>query len=431
MRVGLDREEAAIDCIDRGQLPCARAQSRQVVDVMRRALVGQRQQSFAFVGSFPPARPAPARAAVDLPPARPEHAGLVDRHSTAVDQRCVQLGQHAVGIGFVDHETQVEVVRRLRDQVHALLSEHRPDVGELVQHRAHAAPDQGDCRARRDDLDPADLRKVLRQAREHVGIDQVFVRIERNRHVGFRRADHVDRQAVPTEALEHVGEEADLLPHPHRFHRHQHDAVATTDRLDAGHGGDAGIDAGAGLVGPRGIEDRHRHAGVAAGADRARMQYLGAGTGDFLRLGVVEPRQQARIGDLARIGAEHAGHVSPYLDALGTEQGTEVRRGRVRTTTPEDRGAAIAMPGDEPLGDDDRSGLTRESRLPVGVSIALAVHRKAVRPVALVGHRQRIQPLARIAPAGIESLRREIGRAERRRHQLALREHLRLPVVCA
>src|SRR3546814_1094025 len=67
----------------------------------------------------------------DLVPARPEHARVAHRHRLAFDQLGVQHRQQAVGIGLVDHEGQVEVVGRLRDQVHALLAERGPHVRQL------------------------------------------------------------------------------------------------------------------------------------------------------------------------------------------------------------------------------------------------------------------------------------------------------------
>ena len=65
--------------------------------------------------------------------------------------------------------------------------------------------------------------------------------------------------------------------------------------LTPGHRRRAGVDARARQVRALGVEDRHRHAGIAARRDRARVQHLGAGGGDFLRLGVVQPGEQARV----------------------------------------------------------------------------------------------------------------------------------------
>ena len=340
----------------------------------------------------------------------------------------MQPVQQAVGRGLVDHEGQVEVVRRLRDQVHPLAPEHLPHRGQLVQQRAHAAPDQGHRRARHDHLDPAHLRQVLRQTRKHVGAHQVLRGIQRHGDVGLGRADQVHRQAMALEGLEHVGQEADLLPHADALHRHQHDAVAAADRLDPGHRGHAALDPGARQLRAAGVEDAHRHAAVAAGLDRARVQDLGAGGGDFLRLGVVQPGQQARIRHVARVGAEHAGHVGPDLDAAGAEQRTEVRGRSIRTAAAEDRGAAIGMAGDEALGQQQLRRLRGETHAQGGIRIEAAVDRQPLRPVAGIGQRDRIQPVARVAPAEIQALPAQVGGTDRGRQQLALRQHLGLPV---
>ena len=88
---------------------------------------------------------------------------------------------------------------------------------------------------------------------------------------------------------------------------------------------------------------------VAARRDRARVQHLGAGGGDFLRFGVVQAREQARVGHFARVRAEHAGDVGPDLDALRAEQRAEVRGRRIGAAAAEDRGAAVGVAGDEAL----------------------------------------------------------------------------------
>ena len=274
-------------------------------------------------------------AGVQCAPARAEHRGFVDRHRAGRDQQRVQARHHGVGTilveqCFIDHKREIQVVRRLRDQVHALAPELSPDVAEFVQQRAHAATDQGDCRAGRNDLDAADFGKVRAQGFEHVRIDQVVGRIERDGDVGLRRADQVHRQAMALETLEGVGEETDLLPHADGFHRHQHDAAPRADRLDAGHGRRVARDRGPVHRRMHGVEDADWHIRVAAWMDAARVQHLRAGGRDFLRLLEVQPREQARVGNFARIRAEHAGHVGPDLHALRTEQRAEIRRGRIR-----------------------------------------------------------------------------------------------------
>ena len=428
MRVGLDREETPVDRRDARQCAGAGAHHVQVVDVARCARLRQRQQVPARSGCAPPAHAAMAHGPVDLAPTGSEHAGLVGRHGTAVDQGLVQQRQHALGIGLVDHEGQVEVVGRLRDQVHAFAAEHGPDIGQLVQQRAHAAPDQGDGRAWRDHLHPADLGQVGRQRGQHVGADQVLAGVQRHGDVGLRRTDQVHRQAMLLETGEHVGQEADLLPHADAFHRHQHDAVAAADGLYARHGQGIAVDGGPRQVRALGIEDRHGHAGVAAGLDGTGVQHLRAGGRDFLRFVVIQPRQQSGIGHFARVRAEHAGHIGPDLNALRTQQCAEVGGGGIRTTAPEDGGAAIGMPGDEALRQQHGRRLAGERAAPVLVRRGVARHRQSLRPRTLVGQEVRLQPVAGVHPAEIQPLRAQIGHTEGGREQLALRQHLGLPV---
>ena len=352
----------------------------------------------------------------------------------------MQFVQQAVGVGFVDDKGQVEVVRRLRNQMHALAAEGRPHVRQLVQQRTHAAADQRDRGARRDHLHAADFRQVRGELGEHVAADQILAGIERHGDVGFGRADKIDRQAVALETLEHIGEEADLLPHAHAFHRHQHDAVAAADRLHARHGRGAAVDARTRQFGALSVEDRHRHAAVAARCDRARMQHFGAGRRDFLRFGVVEAGQQARVRHFARIGTEHAGHVGPDLDALRFQQCAEVRGRGIGTAAAEDGGGAVGVTGDETLRNQHPRRLHRESLRETRLNALLlsprvfavaTIDREPLRPGAGVRQRHRRQPVARIAPAEVEALRAQICSAQRRRQQLALRQHFGLPVETA
>src|SRR5690606_40851118 len=131
-----------------------------------------------------------------LPPARAEHAGLVDGHGAGAGQQRVQAGQHVLGQVLVDDEGEVEVVGGLRDQVHALAAELGPDIRELVQQRTHAAADQGDGGAGGDHLDPADFGEIGAKRIQDVGADQVVAGVERDGDVGFGGADQVYRQPV-------------------------------------------------------------------------------------------------------------------------------------------------------------------------------------------------------------------------------------------
>jgi len=159
------------------------------------------------------------------------------------------------------------------------------------------------------------------------------------------------------------------------------------------------------------------------------VQHLGAGGGDFLRFVIVQAGQQARIGHIARVGAEHARHIGPDLHPAGPQQRTEVRRRGIRTTAAENGRATIGVARDEALGDQHARGLGAETRRPVRIGAPLAVHRQALGPVALVGlRRQRVQPLARIHPAEIQTAGAQVGRTHRRGQQFALAQHVGLPV---
>ncbi len=373
VRVGLDRIEMPIQRRNGFQLARPLSHGGQVIGIARRALLGTGQQRRLRAGGFPPARWARPEAAFNLAPTRAEHGRFMHRHRAGINQGRVQLRQHAIGGGLIHHKGQVEVVGRLRNQVHALAPEHRPHILQFMQQRTHAAPDQGDRRARNNNLDPADAGKVGRQRRQHVAIDQILGWIQRHRHIGFGRTNHVYRQAMLLEQREHIGEEADLLPHADAFHRHQHDAIAAADRLHSRHRLGITVDAGARQLRALGIQNRHRHAAVAAGADRARVQHFRAGGGNFLRLVIIQARQQARIRHFTRVGAEHAGHVGPDFNSLGTQQRTEIRRRRIRTATPQNRGAPILVPGDEALRDQQARGLLRKALAEITLGLCLAI----------------------------------------------------------
>ena len=324
VRIGLDGEIAMVDGRNGGQAPRTLTHRGQVIDITRRTLPGQIQQ--ALVLTAPPGRFSLAHAAVDFAPARTKHTGLFHRHRATVDQRRMQDLQQTIGIGFVNDERQVEVVGGLRNHVHAFLPERGPHVRQLVQQRTHAAADKGDGSARHDHLDLADFRQVGAQRGQHIGVDQVVAGIQRNGHVGFGRTNQVHRQTVLAEAGEHVGQEADLLPHANAFHRNQHDAIATADGLHPGHGQCTAINAGAGQFGTFCIKYGHGHSGIAARFDGTGMQHFGASGGDLLCFVIIQSGQQACIRHFAWVGAEHARHVRPDFHPLRPQQRTEIRR---------------------------------------------------------------------------------------------------------
>ena len=427
MRIRLDRIEPAIHAGNRrAQRLCTRAHAGQVIDVARRRGMREGQQ---FAAAFAPPRRGLDRLilCIQFAPARAEHRGVFHAHGFGLDQQIVQA-RHQVGRHFfVDDEGQIEIVRRLRDQVHALraeLGEHRR---KPVQHRTHAAADQGDRRARCDDFDPADFCQVRAQRREHVGVHQVLARIQRHGDVGLGRTDQVDRQAVALEVLEHIGEKTDLLPHADRFHRDQGDAAARADRLDARRRvGRARGDLGTGHIRMIRVLDQQRHARLAQRIDAARMQHLGAGGGDFLRFLVVQPREQARIRHLARIRAEHAGHVGPYFHFFRFQQRAEITGRRIRTATAQDHGFALGIARHETLGNEHVAacgqGLAQR-----GIECRRHRCREIAAPGVLVRQRHAEQMLPGVEPMHRESTCIQIGHAERARHLFAERQHFGLP----
>ena len=426
VRVGLQRVVPAIDHAERGQSARLLADLVEAVDVARCRACAEFEQGLALAP--PPGRRSHGRGTVgEFAPARPEHRGVVDAHDLGTDQQGVQARNQRIDQALVDDEGQVEVVRGLRNQMHVKCAKLREHGRKPVQHRAHAAADQGDRRARRDHLDPAERLEVGAQAGQHVGVEQVVGRIERDGHVGLGRTDQVDRQAMPLEGLEHVGEEADLLPHADRFHRDQGDALARADRLDARRAG-LGVpdDFGTGQVRPVGVLDADRHATLADRMDAARMQDLGAGGRDFLRLGIVEPGQQARIGHLARVGTEHAGHVGPDLDHLGLEQGPEIGGRSIRPTTTENGGGALAAARDEALGD-EHIAACRQRRRGRRIVANLDRCRQPACPFALVGQGLGAEEVARVEPVRGQAEAVEVKRTERARAQLAEGEQFGLP----
>ncbi len=415
MRISLQRVEPAIDDTDaplrrkRGERARLLPHMLQRIDVARRAFVRDRKQFLAACA--PPVVALRRRRLVrQRAPARPEHRAVFRAQRIGADQQRMQPRNQLVGERFVDHESEIQIVRRLADQMHverAELGQHR---GKPMQQRAHAAPDQRDRRARRDDFDAAHFREIGRERGQHVRVDEVLGRIERHRDVRFRRADQVDRKAVALELAEHVGEEADLLPHADRFHRYERDALARADRLHARRGvRGGGADLGAGELRSVRILDRERHAGTAQRTQRARMQHLRAGRRDFLRFLVIEPREQARLGHLARIRAEHAGHVGPDLDELGLEQRAEVAGRRIRSAAAEHDGFAVGVARDEPLRHEHVAAFG-ERALQRRIRNRHDRCREIASPRILVRQRIGFEMLARIEPACRQRICADLGK---------------------
>ncbi len=402
MRIGLERVMPAVNRRDGLERLRLRAHLIEAVDVTRACLLRQFQQSLSLPA--PPGRlPTRGLHLRQFAPTGSEHATVGDTHDIGLDQQCMQARNQRIDHAFIDHEGEVEIVGRLRDEVHIQGTELGQNRRQAVQHRAHAATDQGDGGARRDDLDPATGFQIGAQARQHIGVEQVVGRIQRHGDVGFRRTNQVHRQAMALEGLEHIGKKADLLPHADRFHRDQGQALARADCLDAGHRiARFPADLGTRQFRPVGIADANRHARIAHRMDAARMQHLGPGGGDFLGLGIVQAHQQTRIRHLARIGAEHAGYVGPDFHGLGVQQGTEVRRRRIRSTTTEHGGVACILACDKSLGNEH---VTTGSQTCGNFRRMAKTHRgrQPLPPFGLVGQCLGAQEITRIQPQRVES----------------------------
>ena len=162
MRIRLHRVEAAVDARQRRAASRARcAHGRQVVDIARRA-VGAPVAAARSRLRAPPRRGAArgVRRCAMLAPARAEHARVLDAHRAG----CGSAARAAAA------PARRRLLRRPRRsgsdcsttarsgaRAAAELGQH---AGQPMQQRAHAAADQRDRRARRDHLDPADLRQI-------------------------------------------------------------------------------------------------------------------------------------------------------------------------------------------------------------------------------------------------------------------------------
>jgi hypothetical protein len=155
VRIGLDRVEEALDAADAEQLLRRQFKRCTIVDVGAAVLV---RDTLEFHATFlPPGRPARGNhrsKAVDLLPGRSEH--VIRRR--VPDDHIVQPPHEPVALLFVHDESDVQVVRRLRDEIDALLLEQLERIAEAVQRRANAAADQAHGRAGSDHFDPADPR---------------------------------------------------------------------------------------------------------------------------------------------------------------------------------------------------------------------------------------------------------------------------------
>ena len=195
------------------------------------------------------------------------------------------------------------------------------------------------------------------------------------------------------------------MPHPDGLHRDQRDALLDRDRLDlrrdvaAVRGDDGAFE----LRCLRRV-DVQRNAVLLDRHDAAGMQNLRAAAGDFLRLVVLERAQQARSGHRARIGAEHAGHVGPDLQAARLQLRREVAAGRVGAAAAEQHRVAALVARDEALRDPD-GARRRPALLQIRIGIVSAGRGEICRAHAGVASLLRFDHGARIDPLHVDPLR--------------------------
>ncbi len=134
--------------------------------------------------------------------------------------------------------------------------------------------------------------------------------------IRLRGGHQVDRQSFLLEDLECIRQKAHLMPHARALHGNQGDAFLDRDGFDLrGAVGDVrGHDRAFESRRLRGVH-MQRNLVLPHRQDAARMQDLCAVAGNFLGFVVVQGAQQPRGRHGARIGAEHAGHVGPNLEA--------------------------------------------------------------------------------------------------------------------
>ena len=142
-----------------------------------------------------------------------------------VDEQAVQVLHETIRVLGAHDERQVQIVRGLRHEMDLLLLEHLEHGRELVQDRADPLADERDGRAVADDRDLAELAQIVGERLDGRAVRDVLRRVDRDRDVALGSRDQVDRDAVLAKDVEGVGEEADLVPHLHRFHRDERDAA--------------------------------------------------------------------------------------------------------------------------------------------------------------------------------------------------------------
>ena len=82
--------------------------------------------------------------------------------------------------------------------------------------------------------------------------------------------------------------------------------------------------------------------------ERARVQHLCAEVGRLRRLAPVQVGDDARLGDVARVGGEDARHVLPQDDLDRGQRAGEERRGQVGAAAAERGHRAVGRGAEEP-----------------------------------------------------------------------------------
>jgi hypothetical protein len=176
----------------------------------------------------------------------------------------------------------------------------------------------------------------------------------------------------------------------------------------AGPGGRAREDLRARRVGVG--ERPHEHPGAPAprtrghGDQRARVQHLRAVVRQLGRLAHVERRDEAGVGDDARVGGEEARHVLPQHHGPRAERGGEHGRRQVGAAAAERHRRALGRPGDEARHHGHRAA--REQRPELGG--------RALGGARQVGRGRAVPPVGLHHRHGVDVRRVHPGRAQRR-----------------
>ncbi len=420
--VRLERIEHVVDPGQRLERARLLLQRRAVIDERLAVLPCHAQQiRTALVPPLPRRDFRLGGRAVQLFPGGSQHA--IEAH--LADRNLVQTPDEPISLLLVDDERDVEIVRGLGHEIDLLLFEELERFAETVEDRPDVAAHETDCGARSDDLHATQLRQIEHERIEPSAVERVRRGIQGHRHARLGRGDEVDGNAVLLEHLECIREETDGMPHADRLHRDQRDVLLDRDGLHLRR------DVAAVRRDDRAFElrrlrrvDVERNAVLLHGHDAAGMKHFRPGTRDFLRLVILERSQQARSGHRARICAEHAWHVREGLETPCLELGGKVSARGVRAAASEQHGIAVFVARNEALRDPHRAG-ARPALLQLEVRLEGArrgqISRSHRRVLALLG----LEHGARVDPLHVESLRREKGRPEACRHQLALRHHAR------